>query len=441
MLKKIKTYLSQLFSIKDVRNILLFGIVMRLIMVFLFKSHTYLPDSYEFTFLTTRILNLNLIDYIGVRSPGYPILMALGLRQYPIIVLYQFCIGIITSILWYKTLLNLNFKTKYAFYITLFLSSFLHIYLYEISILAETLLLFFISLIFYILSDNYLTDTSKNKNILMSLSIGYLVLVKPFFAFIPFIIYGFVVLKNFSFKKLIQPKISIVLTALFCYFGWSYLNKVNTGYFVSTTFYGLNKAQTCVYFAENTTEEYKELAHIYTKHREIAIDESKDVAMSIWYAKEELMTALEFNNFPDFSNYLGEYADVTISMNQNLYWNQVLFSWKEFWRDGEVLWKFLNLRNENYLGKIQMIWEVQKYILLGFKLFFVILLPFYVFRFFINKKITFELIAVTVVFAASVLQAIVTFGTNSRYSFPFEYLMIIVVFMFFEEVKNKNLKK
>lgn len=440
MLKKIKTYLSELFRIKDVRNILLFGIVVRLIMVFLFKSPTYLPDSHEFTFLTTRILKLNLIDYIGVRSPGYPMLMALGLRQYPVIVLYQFCIGIITSIIWYKTLLNLNFKSKHAFYITLFLSSFLHIYLYELSILAETLLLFMLSFIFYLISDNYLTDTSKKKNILMSLLIGYLVLVKPFFAFVPFIIYGFIILKNFSLKKLIQPKISIVFAALFCYFGWSYLNKVNTGYFVSTTFYGLNKAQTCVYFAENTTEEYKELAHIYAKHRELAIDENKDVAMSIWYAKDELMKTLEFDNFPDFSNYLGDYADATISMNQNLYWNQVFFSWKEFWRDGEVLWSFLNLRNENNLEKLQTIWEVQKYILLGFKFFFVILVPYYVFRFFINKKITFELLAITVIFAASVLQAIVTFGTNSRYSFPFEYLMIIVVILFLRDLKNKKVK-
>ena len=40
---------------------------------------------------------------------------------------------------------------------------------------------------------------------------------------------------------------------------------------------------------------------------------------------------------------------------------------------------------------------------------------------------------VVVVFAGSVLQGLVTFGTNVKYSFPYEFLMIFTVLLF---VKN-----
>ena len=58
---------------------------------------------------------------------------------------------------------------------------------------------------------------------------------------------------------------------------------------------------------------------------------------------------------------------------------------------------------------------------------------FYLYLFIKNRKITFEMIIITLVFSSAVLQALVTFGNNSRFCFPFEFAMIVVVFLF---VKN-----
>ena len=38
-----------------------------------------------------------------------------------------------------------------------------------------------------------------------------------------------------------------------------------------------------------------------------------------------------------------------------------------------------------------------------------------------------------IVFGTSFLQAIVTYGTNDRYSFPFEFIIIIAVFLYLKE--------
>ena len=81
-----------------------------------------------------------------------------------------------------------------------------------------------------------------------------------------------------------------------------------------------------------------------------------------------------------------------------------------------------------------MAWYLQRVFLILFRLSFLLLVPFYIYQFFKNKIVTNEVIIVAIVFGNSVLQAIVTFGTNDRYSFPYEFIMIILVLMFF---KNK----
>lgn len=87
------------------------------------------------------------------------------------------------------------------------------------------------------------------------------------------------------------------------------------------------------------------------------------------------------------------------------------------------------------------VWKIQYPIMMAFKISFIFLIPIYLLSFLKNRKITFELMVITIVFTASVLQAIVTYGTNSRHSFPFEYLMVFVVFMFLKSARNKYFKK
>src|SRR5690606_9236972 len=265
----------------------------------------------------------------------------------------------------------------------------------------------------------------------MALLVAYLIMLKPFFVYVPFLVYGFSVLKDFRFKTFISHKIIIVLSGLFFYFGWSYVNKLHTGHFVSSTFLGLNLAQNCVHFAENTTEEYQELGKLYAKHREKAIQDNKNTAMSIWYAKDEIKQLINIDYFPDYAAYLGEYAKATIALNHEQYILQVVtVSWVDFWK-ADVYWKFIHPKSSFFKSTLQYIWSVQEKILIGLKVIFIGLMPWYIILFIRKRKVTFELVVVTFILATSVLQAVVTYGTNSRYSYPFEYLMIIVVVMTF----------
>jgi len=418
---------------REIKLLILIGLIYRLLLFGLYLHTTQFPDSYSFRILAERMLDFNLNGYSGERSPGYPLFLFLAFGQVRLVVIYQFLMGIIASIYWYKTLLNFSFSNRTSLFLALFLQSFLHVFCYETSILSETISLLFISMIFYEITNGYFENKSLKQELYLSFLLGFLVIVKPFFAFLPFLIYGFAILKNFSFQKIISKKLLVLVFPLLSYFGWSYVNKVNTGYFVSTTFFGLNIAQNCVYFAENSSEEYDWISQPYVKHREIAITENRDVAMTIWYAYE----AGEFDNknlsFPDLSNELGKYGKETIKANQSKYWNQVITkSWLDFWNVFDMK-EYVKFRIPIVDKALSAVWILQKVILLAFKFAFLILIPFYTFQFFRNRKITYELVIVTTIFSTSFLQAMVVFGTNSKYSFPFEYLMIIVVLMFFRK--------
>jgi hypothetical protein len=432
---------SKLFSFiksREIRILLFAGVLFRFILFILYFNVTIFPDSSDYIDLYKALSNLNLNGYNGKRSLGYPFLILLAFGSQKLVVVYQFALGIFTSVLWYKILLKLKFSPKFSLYISIFLQSFLNIFFFETAILTETLSLFFISLLFLELANDYLDKKEWKVDLWVGFLLGCLILVKPFYIFLPFLLYGLSIIKKLNFKGIINRKIIILLFPLLSYFGWSYVNKINTGYFVSTSFFGLNLAQNCVYFAENTTPEYQWIGEIYAKYRIKNNKENDtiktatkkhDLAMTIWDAQEELV-AKKNNNFPDLSNDLGRYAIATIKKNQVQYVKQVIGnSWFDFWKT-TIYWNYtkflIPFSNKVCIG----FWYIQNVLLLFFKFSFLFICPLYFINFFKNRIITFEFITVIIILTTSVLQALVTYGNNSRFSYPFEFLIIILFLSF-----------
>ncbi|MFD2433466.1 phospholipid carrier-dependent glycosyltransferase [Mesonia maritima] len=246
------------------------GFLVRLLIFLGFYTHiTIFPDSSGYITLAERIMDFNLSGYSGKRSPGYPLLITLGFGNLYAVVFYQFLLGILTSILWYKSLLKLKFSEKFSFGISVFMSTLLNVIFFETAILVESLVLFLISLIIYRFIKFYDKPTNYKTEMVTGFLLGLLTLVKPFYAFLPFLFYALFILRDFKIKKIINKKLILLLFPLIAYFGWSYVNKLNTGYFVSTTFLGLNMAQNCVRFAEKGPDRYNWISEPYVKYREI----------------------------------------------------------------------------------------------------------------------------------------------------------------------------
>ena len=160
---------------------------------------------------------------------------------------------------------------------------------------------------------DYAKQQSIRKEFYFSLILGFLVLVKPFFVYLPFLIYGLFTLKNFSIKNIINKRIVLLIFPVLMYLGWSYVNKVNTGFFVSTTYLGMNLSQNCVYFAEKAPKEYQWIAKPYAEYREKTLSENRNVAMSLWNAYGEGHVFDQYNlTFSQLTNEFQKYAKLPI---------------------------------------------------------------------------------------------------------------------------------
>lgn len=379
-------------------------------------------------------------SFIGERSPGYPLFIFIASGKSGAVFL-QFLLGIITALLWYRTLLKLNFSTKFSFFTVVLLQCFLSIFIYETFILVEALVLFFISVIAYIISDEYLTTEKSIKfEIFFSFFLGYLVLIKPFYVVIPCILFALRFVNNPSIKSVLNRKLIILIAPLLLFFGWSLVVEKFTGYYTSTTYFGINKIQNCVYFAEKGPKEYDWIIEPYVKHREIAIKESKDVSMSIWAA----INAGEFKHknmeFADLSNEFGKFADATIKANFQDYLKQVITkSWFDFWITFDIK-EFIKYENQNTDFWITKISTFQNLLFTILKFLFLPISLFYIYMLLVNKMFNFQTIFSALIWCISILQALTTYGTNGKYSFPFEFLIVFILLLFVRDyILNSNL--
>lgn len=412
--------------IKDnpVKTIILTGIFIRVLIAILYQHVTIYPDSTDYIHLAERILKLDFTGYGGERSPGYPLLLAATNISHLFIVVLQSALGITSLVLAYKTALIVGINKKRSLLITLGLSFYIPMVLFEFAVLSETLTLFIVTAIFYHFFSICSGKSKGSYNVLLIIACGILILIKPFYIFLPILLFIFLIFNRIPKREVFLKHIYIAIIPIILFLGWSYVNKVNTGYFTSTTFYGFNLAQNCVNFAEKTTPEYAEIGHIYAKYRD-EIDSDKETAMTIWLAEPELREKTGLS-FPDLSAKLYDYSIATIKENPTDYLKQVFVSWCDFWKTS-LYWEYDSVAITHANNVILYVCYVERIVLQLIKILFVLLIPYNIIRAVKEKKLSPSFIISIIVFTASILQALITYGTNSRFSFPFEMLIVLSV--------------
>lgn len=407
-------------------TIIIVSLFLRLIIMSLYQHVTVYPDTEDYINLAQRLLYFNLNGYEGQRSPGYPLLLGLTHINLYLSVIFQSILGIIANIYMYKLCLTLSLKVRSSLLLTLFIVSYIPSIFFEYAILTESLTLFFITMIFYTLF-RLLKQNNSNPKYYISLSVlcTFLVLIKPFYVYLPCLLFIISIIYNNKKQIPISKTIFILIFPLLAFIGWSGVNKSNTGYFTSTTYYGFNIAQNCVSFAEYTTNEYKDIGDIYAKYRDNRDSSKYEIAMTIWEAYPELKEKTDLS-FPDLSNRLYNYSITTIKRNPTDYLKQVAISWTDFWKTS-LYWEYdsFAIPYSNFI--LKYICYAERIVLQSLKILFVLLIPFHAINFVRRKYVSPQFIISIVVFVTSILQAIITYGTNSRFSFPFEMFMVLSV--------------
>lgn len=403
-------------------------ILARLIVLFFYQHINFYPDSTGYIYLAKKLLKLSLDGYNGQRTPGYPLLLAISSNNFMIVILLQNVCGIITSIFLFKLLLLLNFGKRNSLILTLISVAYLPIIFFEYCILSESLTLLVVTQLFYFLFKIIYSDCLKKNNyIFLILLSSFLVLIKPFYIFVPFVVL-FILFLCSQGRQFIFLKVLIIVIPSLVLTGWCSLNYANTGYFTPTTFYGFNIAQNCVSFAEKTSPEYKDIGDIYAKYRKWNEKMGQNTAMSVWQAYNELRGSTKLS-FVDLSNLLYDYSKITIKENPSEYLKQVSISWSDFWKTS-LYWQYDNFAIKHVNSVFKVICYAERILLQIIKIIFILFIPYNLYKRKLEDGcISPSFIISIVILLASLLQAFASYGTNSRFSFPFETLMVASVVM------------
>lgn len=363
-------------------------------------------------------------EFIGERSPGYPFLILLCGNNKTLVVALQLVLGVFLGILFYYLLQRLQFSPRVSFILPLLLPLYLPVFWYETFVLVESVALLVVTFVFYLFYPLYHgTQMRKSSFWLFVGCLSFLVYLKPFYILLPFLIVGVLMLKNRSVFGDAKRHFKVLFFPIVSYCSWSLIVFWFTGFFVSTTFFGLNKAQNCVYFAQKGPREYQWLIDPYVRRREEAIRNNQDVAMSIWYAVNAGDYAYKGLRFSELSSIMSDFATQTIQQNPMDYLHQVITrSWWDFWRsfDGKINYRML--RGDGYFESVYQLELVLNRLL---KLLFLGLGTRALFRVFLNKKGDYWTAIAFIIISVSIVQGLVTYGENARFSYPFELLMFL----------------
>ena len=424
--------------------LLSYAILIRIAMLLLYADYSIFPDSGGYIELANDLSDFNLTGYSGKRTPGYPSIIALVGNNLNWVKVIQHIFGIISTLLLFD-LVKRETQSKFtAFLAAFFATSFIHLIFFEAAILTETTALFvLLVVVWFIRVKSCLNVRTSILNIIaISILFAYLYLVKPMFIYAPIFFALFFLMKNFqeNYKKALFKSSLVLLIPLFTFYSWSSLNEKNIGVFGSTYFLGFNLAQTATPFFELVPEENQTIRDIFVKHRDsIASQTSKSITMSIWAAHDELVYATHLKP-PQLSKKLGDISIDLFKQHPDLYLKQVSISWLDFWTES-ILWKPKQIKSVAIKNILMGTWlYIQQWIALVINIMFLYFSIKHlkrIFKFRI-KSFDFNLFLVSIVLLGSVAQAMITYGSNSRFSFPYFSLIIYFVFINLFTLKTKN---
>ncbi|PKQ46732.1 hypothetical protein [Confluentibacter flavum] len=426
--------------------LLIYGAILRLLIYIFYNAITLYPDSKGYIDLSTFISNLSLDNYTGERTPGFPLLIAIAGGNLYLTAFFQMIMGLFNIVLIYDFSKMTTKSKAVSFWITFIMASFIHILFFEFAILSETLTLFLVLLSFWFIEKfNVLEPTTSIKYlVILSVILSFLYITKPIFIYVPIGVFIFYFVKNFhfGFRKIILKATTLLIVPLLSFYGWCSLNEKNMGYFASTYYLGVNLSQTATPFFEKAPEEDKLIRDILVKHRELnpMYKSDRKNPMTVWYAWNELKEKTKLSG-PDLSNELGRISIDLFKKYPDLYLKQVVVSWTDFWGTSLFFWRTGYIHNKFVEKWAYRLWySFQQYLLIGINILFLGFAIKKIYHFIQTKFKIFDLdlLLVAIILSGSLAQALVVYGSNSRFCVPFFPLIVYFVMINLFSLKKFN---
>lgn len=410
--------------------------LLRVILMAFYRHVTIFPDAYYYRDLAGYIARGSLAGYTGERTPGYPTVIALLGEQLWAVVGLQMVLGVLGTYLVYDIAREVLKNQVVAVLVVVVYTSFLFVPFFEFAILTESLSIFLLqTIVWFIVRDKLLESSAGlHKYLLLAMLMAALFLTRPMFIYVP-ILFGLFYCWNFLKTQFFKTIIAALLLCGATYMTqiwWQQVNYENTRYRQTTYFLGYNLMQMATHFYEKIPDEHAAVRDILLKYRQRAQDSlsKAQVPMTVWHAQEELLQETGLSK-QQLGAYLKELAVPLFKENKRDYAQQVGLSFVLFWGSrSHFVWNKEAMQPvfmQKAIVGISHYLQQPLHILLN--LIFLLTSIFILWKALRNRLKNLGVLEfmVCLVLAAAAAQALVAYGDNSRFAYPFFGIIMVVV--------------
>ena len=229
-------------------------------------------DGAQYMALAHAIASRDLSGYNGMRTPGYPFLLAILERNVSAIQITQLIMGVCTALMTYVIIRLATGQASYAFFGGMLCTLTPSIFTYEVNVLTEATTTFLCTLACLCLVLCLHPSHRHRRLWLVSLAAvcGILPLVRPNLLFLPVLVVAGLLVSALLHSRHRQMGLVIVCLALSVapVLAWSTVNLRATGYFGLSTALGYNLTNHTGAFIDDAPSKYHDIRTIYLDERQ-----------------------------------------------------------------------------------------------------------------------------------------------------------------------------
>ena len=340
-----ETPMTEIFREKHKQVFILFLVFIVLVRVVLFISSepSMAGDTSGYERLAFHILELNLGEYDGERSAGYPLVIALSGVNYELVMIFQMVMGIILSVALFHIAYLITNNTLLSLISGLFPTLYFPLLLFETVMLTETTASLCVGLSFLFLLLFHKSASGGKKQtwwlLLAGITSSFAALNKPVLIMVPLCFGLYLVFRGGKVLDVLRkPKLSSIVVfsmpVVLLVGSWIFVIYHSTGQLGLTTATGFSLMGRADDLIENLPESNPDIEY-YGLLREIYLSErdknQEDKWSTIWAARKVMQekTGLKYH---ELSNLVRKMAIATIANAPLKYVKEFIKGYVRFWR-------------------------------------------------------------------------------------------------------------
>lgn len=419
--------------------------VVRLV-IFLVSEPIICPDTQSYVDLAEMISKLDLSDFDGLRTPGYPFIILLSGLNLKVVVLVQMIMGVFISYLIATTVYKFTNNTVLSLVASCLYSLFIPFLFYEMAILSETTAAFFILLSFVLFAN-----IDNNQSRILPKMVGIIIiscfatLTRPIYFVLPLlytVFFMFILARGkYKFPKILLYSFVSLVPLFVSIIGWSFVNWKYNDTFSIATGRGFAFMEMAGDYIELAPDDYpyNVIKEVYIRERDKNIQDGNPHIDTIWGITDELMEKTGLG-YDELAKKVKDMCIKVMLKKPEIYIKAVIRSEINFWKTFGILIR----RETNVSRPIKFVNIIQRSILILLQIPF-ITAPFV---FFINqrkrenrpdshKTLLIFAFAYILIVGVSFLIALVE-GGEGRFAMPTFPLLIISTFALYNLILQEK---